>query len=174
MRQFTGKFRPVGIGRFGWWTVACAATVAIQFAASLAASAAASGGPPNLNVAPSCDAAARGAIVIGRDKDACMADERVAQDQIKKNWSQYSSGDKTQCVGMNRTGGPASYVELLSCLEIMRDARAIHTELSEPLLNNRSLNTRTLVPTDLDEGALYGGDTPKVRHSHKRKHMHHY
>jgi len=35
------------------------------------------------------------------------------------------SADKTQCVGNVKTGGPASYVELLSCLEIMRDAKAI-------------------------------------------------
>jgi hypothetical protein len=87
--------------------------------------AAAAEGPPNLNVAPSCDAAARGAIVIGRDKEACMGDERTAQDTLKQNWSKYSAADKTQCIGNVRTGGPASYVELLSCLEIMRDAKSI-------------------------------------------------
>jgi hypothetical protein len=82
-------------------------------------------GPPTLNVGPSCDAAARGAIVIGRDKQACMGDENAALDVLKKNWGQYNARDKVQCVGNVRTGGPASYVELLSCLEIMRDAKAI-------------------------------------------------
>jgi hypothetical protein len=81
--------------------------------------------PPRLNVAPSCAAAARGAIVIGRDKEACMGDERAAQDTLKQNWSKYNSADKTQCIGNVKTGGPASYVELLSCLEIMRDAKSI-------------------------------------------------
>jgi hypothetical protein len=81
--------------------------------------------PPTLNVGPSCDAAARGAIVIGRDKEACMGDENAALDVLKKNWTQYNSSDKVQCVGNVRQGGPASYVELLSCLEIMRDAKTI-------------------------------------------------
>jgi hypothetical protein len=82
-------------------------------------------GPPQLNVSPSCNAAARGAIVIGRDKEACLGDERTAQDTLKQNWAKYNAADKTQCIGNVKTGGPASYVELLSCLEIMRDAKSI-------------------------------------------------
>src|ERR1700722_3284193 len=65
-------------------------------------------GPPTLNVGPSCNAAARGAIVIGRDKQACMGDENAALDVLKKNWAQYNAKDKVQCVGNVRTGGPAS------------------------------------------------------------------
>jgi hypothetical protein len=83
------------------------------------------GGPPTLQVGPSCEAAGRGSVVLGRDKKACLADESTAQDTLRQNWSKYSAADKTQCIGMARTGGPASYVELLSCLEIMRDARNI-------------------------------------------------
>jgi len=81
--------------------------------------------PPKLNVSPSCDAAARGAISAGRDKEACLVDERTAENTLAQNWSKYDAVDKTQCVGNVKTGGPASYVELLSCLEIMRDAKAI-------------------------------------------------
>ena len=81
--------------------------------------------PPKLDVAPSCEAAARGAMVIGRDKAACMGDENAALDVLKQNWSKYTGPDKVQCVGNVRTGGPASYVELLSCLEIMRDSKNI-------------------------------------------------
>jgi hypothetical protein len=44
---------------------------------------------------------------------------------LQKNWSKYSGTDKQQCLGMEKTGGPSSYVELLSCLEIRRDARDI-------------------------------------------------
>ena len=81
--------------------------------------------PPRLDVTPSCNAAARGAISVGRDKEACLADERTAEDSLTQNWSKYNAADKTQCIGNVKTGGPASYVELLSCLEIMRDAKAI-------------------------------------------------
>ena len=83
------------------------------------------GGPPSLQVGQSCEAAGRGSVVLGRDKKACLADETTAQDTLKQNWSKYSAAAKTQCIGMEKTGGPASYVELLSCLEIMRDARNI-------------------------------------------------
>jgi hypothetical protein len=87
--------------------------------------------PPKLNIGPSCDAAARGAISAGRDKEACLVDERTAEDSLAQNWSKYDAADKTQCVGNVKTGGPASYVELLSCLEIMRDAKSIRD--GEPL-----------------------------------------
>jgi hypothetical protein len=81
--------------------------------------------PPKLKVETSCEAAGRGAVMLGRNKEACLADETAAQDTLKQNWSKYSAVDKTQCVGMTTNGGPPSYVELLSCLEIMRDARNI-------------------------------------------------
>jgi hypothetical protein len=82
--------------------------------------------PLKLNVGPSCDAAARAAITLGRTTEMCMGDERAAQDQLTNNWSQYSRAHKTQCVGMTSTGGHSSYVELISCLDIMKDAAAIY------------------------------------------------
>jgi hypothetical protein len=42
-----------------------------------------------------------------------------------QNWPKYAAADKNECIGMVTTGGPASYVELLSCVEILRDARNI-------------------------------------------------
>ena len=99
------------------------------------------GAPPNLQVGPSCEAAGRGAVMLGRNKEACLADETTAQDTLKQNWSKYSAADKTQCVGMTKNGGPASYVELLSCLEIMRDARNIRN--ADPVeADNDSISTR--------------------------------
>jgi hypothetical protein len=71
------------------------------------------GGPPILQVGPSCEAAGRGAVVLGRNKEACLADETVSQDTLKQNWSKYPAADKT------------TYVELLSCLEVLRDAKSI-------------------------------------------------
>jgi hypothetical protein len=89
------------------------------------------GGPPVLQVGPSCEAAGRGAVVLGRNKEACLADENQALATLKQNWSKYVASDKTLCMGMVSTGGPASYVELLSCLEINRDARDIQN--ADPL-----------------------------------------
>jgi hypothetical protein len=94
----------------------------------------AANGPPAFDVRPSCNAAARDAIVYGRNLDACLGDERTAQDEVTKKWSQYSAGDKAQCAGMVSSGGPPSYVELLSCLDIMKDSREILSEFADPRL----------------------------------------
>jgi hypothetical protein len=97
--------------------------------------------PPKLKVDTSCEAAGRGAVMLGRNKEACLADETAAQDTLKENWAKYSAIDKTQCVGMATNGGPPSYVELLSCLEIMRDARNIRN--ADPLeSDNSAISTR--------------------------------
>ena len=132
--------------------------------------AAAADNVPKLNVGPSCEAAARGAVAAGRDKEACLGDERQAQEQATKNWSQYRSADKEECVGMINKGGPASYVELLSCLEIMRDARNIQKDaLDDPLLDkNGELDTRALMPAYLKD--LYTGGGTKVHREHRRNH----
>jgi hypothetical protein len=82
--------------------------------------------------------------VLGRNKEACLADENAALDTLKQNWAKYAGNDKTLCLGMETTGGPASYVELLSCLEVNRDARNIQS--ADPLegdLNSSSTSTTT-------------------------------
>jgi hypothetical protein len=104
----------------------------------------AGGGPPVLQVGTSCEAAGRGAVVLGRNKEACLADETAAQDTLKQNWAKYAANDKTQCVGMTTTGGPPSYVELLSCLEIMRDARNIQN--ADPLESGATTAAATADP----------------------------
>jgi hypothetical protein len=103
---------------FAIWAAVAAASIGTHVSSALADN------PPKLNVGTSCAAAARGAVSIGRDKEACMSDERAAQETLAKNWPRYSAPHKTQCVGMTTQGGP-SYVELISCLEIMRDAAEI-------------------------------------------------
>src|SRR5580704_11865833 len=115
------------------------------------------GGPPTLQVGPSCEAAGRGAIVLGRNKEACLADETTAQDTLKQNWSKFPAIDKTTCTGMTTTGGPASYVELLSCLEILRDAKSI--EASDPLAGG-----------DVESGTGHAEVTPATRLHNRHAH----
>jgi hypothetical protein len=131
---------------------------------------AAADGVPKLNVAPSCEAAGAGSVVAGRNKGACMGDEQVARDDLVKNWSSYSAADKTLCVGMNRTGGPSSYVELQSCLIIMKDAKVIKkTEtLAEPLVNKGQLNTEALAASDIDDDGSSNNGGKKVHRARKR------
>jgi hypothetical protein len=60
---------------------------------------------------------------------------------LKQNWSKYSASDKNECVGMMKTGGPPSYVELPFCVEILRDVRNIRNgdplESDEQPITNR-------------------------------------
>jgi hypothetical protein len=66
-----------------------------------------------------------------------LGDEITAQDTLKQNWSKYAASDKNEWVGMVTTGGPPSYVELLSCVEILRDARNIRN--ADPLESDDQL-----------------------------------
>jgi hypothetical protein len=83
------------------------------------------GGPPKLDVTASCNSAARVAIAEGRNKRVCLEDESTAEATLTKDWEKFNAVDRVQCVGNVNTGGPTSYVELLSCLEVMRDAKKI-------------------------------------------------
>ena len=81
----------------------------------------AAGQVPNLDIAPGCRAAA--AVDAGETSEqGCLVDERTARDALAKAWSGFASSDKTMCVDQTSNYNP-SYVELLSCLEMMRDAR---------------------------------------------------
>jgi hypothetical protein len=87
---------------------------------------------PPLDVSVSCEAAAAVAISAGRDKDACLSDEKEARDQLGKDWAAAQPDDKSLCFGNVETGGPPSYVELESCLSVMKDYRQIRE--SDPLM----------------------------------------
>src|SRR5260370_21112056 len=72
--------------------------------------------PPKLDVTTTCNAASQYAISAGRDKDACIDDERTAETTLAQNWSKYSADDKSQCIGTVKTGGPTRYVERLAAV----------------------------------------------------------
>ena len=85
-------------------------------------------GVPTLNVEPSCraaaDAAAMGALAGANTRDvaSCMRDESEARDTLVQEWAQFATPDQRRCVSETQTGGSPSYVELLTCLEMIRDA----------------------------------------------------
>jgi hypothetical protein len=95
---------------------------------------AAAEGPPNLNAEPSCraaaDSAAMGSLGGGnvRDLASCMRDENEARDQLGKEWTQFSPSEQQRCASETRMGGSPSYVELLVCLEMIRDAKGTQSE----------------------------------------------
>jgi hypothetical protein len=82
-------------------------------------------GVPTLKVETSCKAAGIEGMNTGRTTDSCLNDEKTARDDLAKSWSTFSAADKSHCLSMVSTGGGPSYVELLSCLEMSRDAKKI-------------------------------------------------
>lgn len=83
---------------------------------------------PNLNVDPSCRAVASGSIGIKQDMSVCLDDEKSARDSLAKEWGTFSPPDRTSCVRLSTTGGTPTYTELLTCLEMARDARQLQKE----------------------------------------------
>ena len=73
---------------------------------------------PTFDVGPGCRASVG---ILGVSVDGCFDDEKVAREQLVKEWGQFSGSAKTSCTDQTEHYHP-SYVELLSCLEIFRDA----------------------------------------------------
>ena len=76
---------------------------------------------PNLNVGPTCRSAS--------DRQKCMEDEQTARGQLLKEWGQFAGSDKTSCTQtVSDIAGSQSYVELITCLEMARDAKKLPKE----------------------------------------------
>jgi hypothetical protein len=83
---------------------------------------------PKLNYEPSCRAAVETSATANRDVNSCNQDEETARDSLGKVWTQYTTVQRTQCVQLTSLGGPPSYVELLTCLEMAKDASTMPDE----------------------------------------------
>ena len=53
--------------------------------------------------------------------ERCSQDETAALWQLKMEWVQFVGADKRSCMETTQIGGFASYIELLTCLEMARD-----------------------------------------------------
>lgn len=84
---------------------------------------------PNFDVEPSCRAAARvGASPA--DLSICLREERQARAQLVGLWPKFTAAEKTRCLQVSTLGGRPTYTELLTCLELARDARRLRSESS--------------------------------------------
>jgi hypothetical protein len=55
--------------------------------------------------------------------DVCMRKEQEARDQLAQQWARFPAADRSFCRQLSTTGGDPTYTELLTCLELQRDAR---------------------------------------------------
>jgi hypothetical protein len=79
---------------------------------------------PHLNIEPSCRAAAEASARHDtRNVSVCLQDERRARAKLKRQWRTFTGAEQQRCVDLTRLGGPPSYVELLTCLQMAKDAK---------------------------------------------------
>jgi hypothetical protein len=79
---------------------------------------------PKINIDPSCRAAAKG-NVGAQSIDSCRQSELSARHTLLKLWKSFRAADRDSCYRLTTTGTPGTYTELLTCLEMRRDARAL-------------------------------------------------
>jgi hypothetical protein len=107
---------------------------ALMLGAQLTVLTAGADGVPQLNVEQVCDGIAKQGGVTFRDpaiaqeKKNCLASEQSIRDDLIKQWSNFDAADRTHCVNESVMGGESSYTELLTCLEMARDVRAMRAE----------------------------------------------
>ena len=77
---------------------------------------------PKLNVEATCRGSVEADKAMGLDLpqsfDKCMSDENSARQQLGPIWSSYSSAVRAQCEGEATDVSEASYVDLLTCLQM--------------------------------------------------------
>jgi hypothetical protein len=89
---------------------------------------------PQLDVEPVCKGIAEQGGVTFRDpavpqeKKNCIESEQAVREQLVKQWSSFTADDRTHCINETTMGGESSYTELLTCLEMARDVRAMRAE----------------------------------------------
>ena len=108
-------------------------TVAVALAAlGVSVSAARSDQYPPLNVAPICHGITEQsdlqAGLRAANFDQCMKAEQVDRETMIKEWSTFSADDRRHCIAEATMGGESSYTDLLTCLEMARDVRKLHSE----------------------------------------------
>jgi hypothetical protein len=79
---------------------------------------------PSLDTRPTCAGAAQ-QVSVTRTVETCQRSEDEARDALVAQWHSYPSADKATCVATTRIGGFPSYVQVLTCLELARDARTL-------------------------------------------------
>jgi len=92
---------------------------------------------PTLNVEQVCQGIAQqGGVTfhdaaVAQEKKDCIDSEQAIREELAKQWSSFDAADKVHCANESRMGGESSYTELLTCLEMARDVRAMRSESEE-------------------------------------------
>ena len=78
---------------------------------------------PRFDVEKNCKAEIADTGGVGETLASCMNDEQQARKELSEHWGEYANDDKRACIGETTSAGMASYVELVTCLEMASDIR---------------------------------------------------
>ena len=76
---------------------------------------------PRLNVGPTCHPIDRSDKSIQIDTERCLKTENDAREQLVRQWADFPAADRALCTQTATLTDMASYVDLLTCLEMKRD-----------------------------------------------------
>ena len=79
------------------------------------------GSVPRLNVGPTCHPIDRSDKSIQIDTERCLKTESDAREQLVRQWAQFPAADRALCIQTATLTDMASYVDLITCLEMKRD-----------------------------------------------------
>jgi hypothetical protein len=76
--------------------------------------------PPRFDISASCRDVGKSGINVGRPASACQDDEERARAALTARWGEFQPSARATCVEGATFGGPPSYVEVLTCLEMKK------------------------------------------------------
>lgn len=80
---------------------------------------------PNFNIRKNCKADVQ-AYQGGGNPQGCVDDEQSAKQTLVGQWGQFDAASRARCVRMvSDVSGTQSYVELLTCLQMAKDAKGL-------------------------------------------------
>jgi hypothetical protein len=82
---------------------------------------------PTFNVEPHCRAVAE-ISGFAQDRDVCLRQEQAARQQLGVEWARFTPAGKSHCLRLSTLGNDPTYTELLTCLELDRDARELREQ----------------------------------------------
>jgi hypothetical protein len=80
---------------------------------------------PDLNFEPICRDAAGEQLGIKDNFAICIQGEKTARNQLAAHWGEFEPADRARCIRLSTLDRAGSYIEVLTCLELERDAKKL-------------------------------------------------
>jgi hypothetical protein len=103
---------------------------------------------PAFNIEPHCRALAE-KTGFAQDRDVCLQQEQAARQQLGVEWTQFTPAGKSHCLRLSTLGNDPTYTELLTCLELDRDARQLREQNEREKRHDEDFSARISTPDPL-------------------------